>query len=321
MTTRRPFRFGVICEQMQSAKEWITKARRAEECGYATLLIRDHFIREPYGDQLAPLIALMMAANVTRTLRVGSLVLDNDYRHPVLLAKEAATLDLLSQGRFELGIGAGWLRAEYEQAGMAFASAGVRVSRLEEALHVLKGLFADQPLTFTGNHYTVTNLNGFPKPVQRPHPPLLVGAGSKRMLALAGQEADIVGILPKALPNGTISEEITERLSATMAQKVEWVRQAAGERFHELELNLVIAPIFTEQRRQRAEQLARERGWSGIAAEEVLDMPSMFIGTADQIVEDLLRRHEQYGFSYFVVSDASMEAFAPVVSRLAGSEG
>ncbi len=233
----------------------------------------------------------------------------------------AATLDLLSQGRFELGIGAGWLRAEYEQAGMAFESAGVRVSRLEEAIHVIKGLFADQPLTFAGNHYTVTNLNGFPKPVQRPHPPLLVGAGSKRMLALAGQEADIVGILPKALPNGTISEEITERLSATLAQKVEWVRQAAGTRFYDLELNMVIAPIFTEQRQQRAEQLARERGWSGITAQDVLDMPSIFIGTADQIVEDLLRRQEQYGFSYFVVSDASMEAFAPVVSRLAGSEG
>ena len=320
MTSPRSFRFGVICEQMQSAEEWITKAHLAEDYGYATVLIRDHFIREPFGDQLAPLIALMAAAHATRVLRVGSLVLDHDYRHPVMLAKEAATLDLLSQGRFELGMGAGWLRAEYEQAGMVFESAGTRVSRLEEAIHVLKGLWADQPLTFAGNHYTVTNLNGFPKPVQRPHPPLLIGAGSRRMLALAGQEADIVGILPKALADGTISEEITERLPATMAQKVEWVRQAAGARFRELELNMVIAPIFTEQRRQRAEQLARERGWSGIAAEDVLDMPSIFIGTPDQIVEDLQRRREQYGFSYFVVSDASMEAFAPLVSRLAGSE-
>lgn len=321
MTTPRPFRFGVICERIQSAEEWITKARQAEDYGYATVLIRDHFIREPFGDQLAPLIALMAAANATRILRVGSLVLDNDYRHAVMLAKEAATLDLLSNGRFELGIGAGWLRAEYEQAGMAFESAGARVSRLEEAIYVLKGLFADQPLTFIGNYYTITNLNGFPKPVQRPHPPLLVGAGSKKMLALAAREANIVGILPKALPNGTISEEITERLPATIAQKVEWVRQAAGEHFHELELNMVITPIFTEQRRQRAEQLARERRWSGVAAEDILDMPSIFIGTVDQIIEDLQRRREQYGFSYFVVSDASMEAFAPIVSCLAGSEG
>jgi len=318
MTTLRPFRFGVICERMQSAEEWMTKAQMAEEYGYTTVLIRDHFIREPFGDQLAPLIALMAAASVTRTLRVGSLVLDNDYRHPVMLAKEAATLDLLSEGRFELGMGAGWLRAEYEQAGMVFESAGARVSRLEEAIHVLKGLWDEQPLTFAGKHYTITNLNGFPKPVQRPYPPLLIGAGSKRMLALAGREADIVGILPKALPEGTISEEITERLPETMAQKVAWVCEAAGERFQELELSMVIAPIFTEQRRQRAEELARERGWSGVEAEDVLDMPSIFIGTRDQIVEDLLRRREQYGFSYFVVSDASMEAFAPVVRRLAG---
>jgi len=305
---------------MQSSEEWITKARQAEDYGYTTFLIRDHFIREPFGDQLAPLIALMAAASVTKTLRVGSLVLDNDYRHPVMLAKEAATLDLLSNGRFELGIGAGWLRSEYEQAGMAFETPGVRVSRLEESLHVLKGLFADQPLTFAGNYYTVTNLDGFPKPVQRPHPPILVGAGSKRMLALAAREANIVGILPKALPGGTISEEVTERLSATIAQKVEWIRQAAGERFHELELSMVITPVFTEQRRQRAEQLMRTRGWSGISAEQVLDMPSLFIGTPDQMVEDLLRRREQYGFSYFVVADASMEAFAPVVACLAGRE-
>lgn len=316
MTMLKPFRFGVICEHMESAEEWVAKARLAEEYGYATLLIRDHFIREPFGEQLAPLIALMAAADVTKTLRVGSLVLDNDYRHPVMLAKEAATLDLLSGGRFELGIGAGWLRSEYEQAGMAFEQAGVRVSRLEEAIHVLKGLFADQPLTFAGNHYTITDLSSFPKPVQRPHPPILVGAGSRRMLELAAREADIVGILPKALPDGTISEEITERLPAMMAQKVEWVREAAGERFDELELNMVISPIFTGQRRQRAEQLARERGWSGMAAGDVLDMPSTFIGTTDQIVEDLFSRRERFGFSYFVVSDTNMEAFAPVVKKV-----
>src|SRR5260370_29895398 len=176
MTTRRPIRFGVICEQMQSAKGWITKAQRAEACGYATVLLRDHFIREPFGDQLAPLIALMAAANVTRTLRVGSLVLDNDYRHPVLLAKEAATLDLLSGGRFELGIGAGWLRSEYEQAGMVFESAGARLGPLEEAIEVLKRLFADRPFTFACDNYTITHLNGFPKPAHRPHPPIHVRA-------------------------------------------------------------------------------------------------------------------------------------------------
>lgn len=318
MIGTHPFRFGVICERMQSAEEWVTKARYAENAGYSTFLIRDHFIREPFGDQFAPMIALMAAADATKTLRVGNLVLDNDYRHPVVLAKEAATLDLLSGGRFELGIGAGWLRVEYEQAGLPFDDAGVRVSRLKEALHVLKGLFANQPLTYSGSHYNISNLDGFPKPLQRPHPPILIGAGSRRMLALAAQEANIVGILPKALSNGTISEEVMERLPATMAQKVEWVRQAAGERFPDLELNMVISPIFTEQRRQRAEQLMHERGWSGLSVEQVLEMPSVFIGTADQMAEEMWRRREQYGFSYYVVSDALMEAFAPIVSSLAG---
>lgn len=318
MSNTHPFRFGVICERMQSAEEWIASARLAESAGYSTFLIRDHFIREPFGDQFAPMVALMAAADATETLRVGNLVLDNDYRHPVMLAKEAATLDLLSGGRFELGIGAGWLKAEYEQAGMSFDAPGMRVSRLREALHVLKGLFADQPLTFSGAHYTISQLDGFPKPLQQPHPPILMGAGSRRMLELAAQEANIVGILPRALPDGTISEEATERLPATMAQKVEWVRQAAGERLSQLELNMVIAPVFTEQREQKAEQLIRERGWSGISVEQVFEMPSIFIGSADQVAELMWRRRELYGFSYYVVADEQMEVFAPVVSFLAG---
>ena len=318
MISTHPFRFGVICERMQSAEEWIAKARFAENAGYSTLLIRDHFIREPFGHQFAPLIALMAAADATKTLRVGNLVLDNDYRHPVMLAKEASTLDLLSGGRFELGIGAGWLKAEYEQAGMPFDAAGLRVSRLREALRVLKGLFAGQPLTFSGSHYMISQLDGFPKPLQQPHPPILIGAGSRRMVELAAQEANIVGILPKALPDGSISEEVTERLPATMMQKVEWVRQAAGERLSELELNMVIAPIFTERREQEAEQLIQKRGWSGVSVAQVLDMPSIFIGSTDQIVEEMWRRRKVYGFSYYVVSDAQMEAFVPVVSLLSG---
>jgi probable F420-dependent oxidoreductase len=318
MVGAHPFRFGVICERMPSAEEWIAKARYAENAGYATFLIRDHFTREPFGDQLAPMIALMAAADATKTLRIGNLVLDNDYRHPVMLAKEAATLDLLSGGRLELGIGAGWLKAEYEQAGMIFDAAGVRVSRLTEALRVLKGLFADLPLTYSGSYYSSSHLDGFPKPLQRPHPPILIGAGSRRMLELAAREATIVGILPKALPEGTISEEVVERLPATMAQKVEWVRQAAGERLGELELNMVIAPIITEQRQQRCEQLIRERGWSGVSVEQVLNMPSVFIGSVDQVADEMWRRREQYGFSYYVVSDSHMEEFTPIVSLLAG---
>ncbi|HKB46999.1 MAG TPA: TIGR03621 family F420-dependent LLM class oxidoreductase, partial [Ktedonobacterales bacterium] len=195
MTRAHPFRFGVIGEHLSSAEAWSTTARQAEQLGYSTLFIRDHFIPDPFGDQFAPMIALMAAADATKTLRVGSLVLDNDYRHPVILAKEAATLDVLSNGRFELGLGAGWAKTEYQQAGLSFDAPGVRVGRLEEAVQVIKGLFADEPLTFSGTYYRIDQLNGYPKAIQQPHPPILIGASGKRMLAIAAREANSIGIL------------------------------------------------------------------------------------------------------------------------------
>jgi alkanesulfonate monooxygenase SsuD/methylene tetrahydromethanopterin reductase-like flavin-dependent oxidoreductase (luciferase family) len=189
---------------------------------------------------------------------------------------------------------------------------------LEEAIRILKGLFAETPLTFSGNHYTITDLNGFPKPAQRPHPPILIGGGQKRMLMLAGREADIVGILTTSVASGTLSDDPGERLAPAVAQKVEWVRQGAGDRFGEVELSLIPSVTFTDRPRQRAEQLIQERGWSGISVEQVLEMPSIFIGSVDQIVEDMQLRREQYGFSYYIVSDKDMDAFAPVVAQLAG---
>jgi probable F420-dependent oxidoreductase len=238
---RRPFRFGVIGEAITTRERLLDTAQRAQALGYSTLLLRDHFVPEPFGEQLAPLVALTAAAGATRALRVGSLVLDNDYRHPVVLAKEAATLNLLSEGRFELGIGAGWLRDEYEQAGIPFDPPAVRVGRLEESLQVLKRLLAGPALTFKGEHYTVDGIAGFPVPVQRPHPPILVGAGSRRMLGIAGREADIVGILPRALPEGTISGELSERSPERVARKVDWVQQAAQDRSRQVELSMVLS--------------------------------------------------------------------------------
>src|SRR5229473_8319904 len=163
MTTLRPFRFGVSVHQARSKEEWVATAQKAEALGYSTMLMPDHL-----GDQFAPVPALLAAAEATHTLRIGSYVFDNDFRHPVMLAREAATLDLLSGGRLELGLGAGWQRAEYEQAGIPYEPAGVRISRMEEALHIIKGLFADGPLSFSGNYYMVADLEGYPKPVQRP---------------------------------------------------------------------------------------------------------------------------------------------------------
>jgi len=315
---RRPFRFGVIGEAITSRERLLDAAHRAEALGYSTLLLRHHFVPEPFGEQLAPLVALTAAAGATRTLRVGSLVLDNDYRHPVVLAKEAATLDLLSGGRFELGIGAGWLRDEYERAGMAFDPPRVRVGRLQESLQVLKGLLTGSALTFKGEHYTVDGIAGFPAPVQRPHPPILVGAGSRRMLGIAGREADIVGVLPKALPEGAISGELSERSPQRVAAKVEWVEQAAEARSSEVELSMVLAVAPGRDHRKAAERLAVQQGWGAAAGELVLEMPSVAVGPADRVAEALQVRRDRYGFSYLVVADGDMETFAPVVDRLAG---
>jgi probable F420-dependent oxidoreductase len=318
LKSQRAFRFGVIDESSLSREEWIQKAQRVEQLGYSTSLIRDHFIEGDFNHQLAPVPALMAAADATKTLRVGSLVFSNDYRHPVMLAKEAATLDVLSNGRLELGIGAGWLASEYEQTGIPFDPPGIRVERLHEALQVLKGVFAQEPFTFTGQHYAISHLDSYPKPVQKPHPPLLIGAGSKRMLSIAACEADIIGILPKALTNGTISEDPTERLSETIVQKVEWIRQAAGERFDEIELSMVVTLEITHDQEQKAQQIIQQRGWSSITSRQVLEMPSMLIGSIDQIIEKLQTVRKKFCFSYFVVSDTCMETFAPIVKQLIG---
>jgi probable F420-dependent oxidoreductase len=208
------------------------------------------------------MIALMAAADATKTLRVGSLVLDNDYRHPVILAKEAATLDVLSNGRFELGLGAGWAKTEYQQAGLSFDAPGVRVGRLEEAVQVIKGLFAYEPLTFSGTYYRIDQLNGYPKPIQQPHPPILIGASGKRMLAIAAREANSIGILNGDYSTGIEIDDPLKRSPAAMTEKIQWIRQAAGERFDLRELNMVIAPILTSDRRQGAEHCSRQHGWN-----------------------------------------------------------
>jgi probable F420-dependent oxidoreductase len=316
---RRRFRFGVVGESIRDRERLLDEARRAEALGYSTLLLRDHFVREPFGDQLAPMVALTAAAAATTTLRVGTLVLDNDYRHPALLAKEAATLDVLSGGRFELGIGAGWLREEYEQAGIPFDPPGVRVDRLEESIQVIKRLLSGGAATkFDGSHYRLDGLESFPAPAQRPRPPILIGAGSKRMLGLAGREADVVNILPKALPDGTISEELSERSPETVARKIGWVREAAGDRFGEVELSAFATVVIEADAASAAERLAAERGWDGQGA-RLLEMPSMLLGPVERIADLLQERRERFGLSYYVLSDELMETAAPVVERLAGS--
>jgi probable F420-dependent oxidoreductase len=314
----RPFRFGLLGENVRSATGLTETARRAESAGFATFLLRDHFIDEPFGHQLAPLAALATVAAATTRLRVGSLVLCNDYRHPVLLAKEVATLDVLSGGRFELGLGAGFSRPEYEAAGLPYDPPVVRVDRLAEALHVLKGLFGAAPLTFAGRFYSLTKQDAFPKPVQRPHPPILVGAGGRRMLAIAAREADIIGIQTATLGSGRSVPDPSGLLAETIAEKIGWVRQQAGARFDQIELSIVSSVVVATHRREAAERVVRERGWQGLPIEQVFQMPSIFIGSVDQIVDEMQARRERYGISYYVVSDRALEIVAPIIARLSG---
>jgi probable F420-dependent oxidoreductase len=313
MSTARPFRFGYQTSNLAAtSRDWADLARKVEDLGYSTLFVPDHF-----GAQHGPFVSLMAAADATTELRVGSLVFGNDYRHPVVLAKEAASLDVLSDGRLELGLGAGWMNTDYEQAGIAHDRPGVRVDRMEEAVAVLKGLFADGSFSYEGDHYKITGLDGQPKPAQSPHPPLLIGGGGKRVLTIAGREADIVGINP-ALRSGEVDTDAARNSSAAETdRKLQWVREGAGDRFDDLELNmLVFAVVVTDDRAGTIEKMAP---LFGLDPEEIADMPHAWIGSVEEICDDLQRYRERWGVSYFVVQSAALDAAAPVVAHLAGN--
>ncbi len=311
MAHPRRFRFGVQLARASSRKEWLEKVRKAQDLGYTTIFMPDHF-----HEQLAPLPALVAVAE-NSNVRIGTLVLDNDYKHPVVLAKELATMDLLSEGRLEVGIGAGWLRTDYEQSGIPYDPPAVRVERFEEGLKVLKGAFADGPFTFEGKHYTITNYDGQPKPVQKPYPSILIGAGGKRMLTIAAREADIIGINPN-LRAGEVSTEVgRDGIAERADRKMAWIKQAAGARLDEIEFNsLVYIGIITENRLEQAGNFA---GMFGLTAEEALEVPNALVGTIDEICDDLVARRERWQLSYYVFGEGVAEALAPVVERMTGA--
>lgn len=315
MPSPRPFRFGVLAESLRTEVDLRETVNRAEAVGCSTFLVRDHFVEAPFGHQFAPLVTLATVA-ATSTLRIGTIVLDNDFRHPVLLAKEAATLDFLSDGRFELGLGAGWLKVEYEQAGLPYDRAGVRIDRLEESLVILNGLLAGALVSFTGNHYAVTEHRIFPRPVQWPRPPLLIGAGEPRMLALAGREADIISIMGSSVASGAIAFDPALRTRERMAEKVDRVRRAAGARFADIELSMNIALVVTDTPRAAAAAMAARSGFPGYDADQVLSDPTIFIGSIDAVAATMERRREELGFSYFVIADADLVTAGPLISRL-----
>lgn len=314
MSRARTFRFGVMAPRAESASQYREIARRAEALGYSTLYVPDHFVDHPLG----PIPAMAMAAEATTTLRVGSLVFGNDYRHPVVLARDAATLDLLSDGRLELGIGAGWMTADYEKAGIPLDPPGVRVTRMAEAVSIIKGLMADGPFTFRGEHYAITDLDGQPKPVQRPHPPLVIGGGAKRVLSYAAREADIVGINANLRSGKADDPESAVSLNpASTDDKLAWVREAAGARYDRIEIqSLVGFLMLTDDARGLAEAMAPA---FETTPDAVLDSPVALVGTIEQMIEALERRRERWDMTYHVVGHDHLDAFAPAVERLAGT--
>jgi probable F420-dependent oxidoreductase len=284
--------------------------------GFSALVIPDHLV-----DQLSPVPAMAAIAAATEKLRIGSFVFNNDLRHPAVLAQDLASLDVLSEGRLEIAIGAGWNKPEYDEIGLEFDPVATRVARLAEAIAVLKGLFGDGPFSFDGRFYTIRERDGQPKPVQKPHPPLLIGGGGRRTLTIAGREADIVGLAPRIL-----SEQRAEPRSLTLAaaeEKVGWVREAAGSRFDDLELNVYPSgwpPTITNDARAEARKVIdRLVGRTGIelTEAEVLESPHIFIGSVDGLVEKFRSLRARLGITSFMVGE--IDELAPVVERLAGS--
>ena len=307
-----PFRFGLQCKGPADAAGWSALARRVEDLGWSTLTVADHL-----DDPLAPMPALMAAAAATSQLRMGTMVLANDYRHPAILAKEAATVDVLTGGRFELGIGAGWMTVDYEAAGIHLDPPGVRIDRLAEAVAVLRGCWADGPFDLDGAHYRIARLDGQPTPVTPGGPPIVIGGGGERVLRLAACAADIVAINVN-LQAGVIDERaFPDGAPAATDRKLAWIRDAAGDRFEQLELQARIhLALVTDDRTAVIEELAPA---FGLTPTEAAGTPHALIGSVEEICDQLVERRERWGISYLGLSGDQVDAFAPVVARLAGT--
>ncbi|HEV7527130.1 MAG TPA: TIGR03621 family F420-dependent LLM class oxidoreductase, partial [Acidimicrobiia bacterium] len=306
------FRFGLACSKGRSRKEFTELARKAEALGYSTLFVPDHFVEH----DLAPTIALAHAAAVTDDLRVGTFVLGNDYKHPVVCAREMASLDLLSDGRLELGIGAGWMTADYEKAGIPLDRPGVRIARLAESITVMKGLFAPGPFTFHGEYYNVSELDGMPKPVQQPVP-FFVGGGAPKILALAAREAQIVGINANLRSGVDSAPDVAQSMTpAATDQKVGWVRDAAGARYDDLELQSLVGFVHVTDDAKGI--LGGIADAFGVSVDDARLAPPCLVGSEDEIVASLEERRERWQMSYHVIEDGAIDAFAPIVERLAG---
>ena len=314
---QRPFRFGVQVSDLP-VESWVERVRRIEELGYSSLFCPDHF-----GPQWDPVALLSAAAAVTEKLRVGSLVYDVDYRHPVILAKASATIELLSGGRHEFGIGAGWMKSDYDEAGLEYDRPGIRIERLEEALQIIKSMWTREKTSFSGGHYNVREIAQAAELPAGQRPTILIGGGGQKLLSVAGRHADIVGINP-SIPEGRVTSQTAADLAPErVAQKIDWVREAAervGRSLDEIELNsLVFVVAITDDPKPIREALANT---SGMTPEQVADCPLFLTGSAAEIRERLQKRREQNGISYVVIQGGELDQLerfaAEIVAPLAG---
>jgi probable F420-dependent oxidoreductase len=304
-----PFRFAVHSSVAPTMAAWRDHARLAEGFGYSALYVTDHF-----DDQFGPLVAATVAAEATTSLHVGTLVLNNDLRNPVVLAREIASLGLAAEGRVEVGLGAGWLRSDYAETGVRYDDPGTRIERLAESLTIMKSLWREDATTFAGAHYNVAGARCSPRPASLPR--IIVGGGSKRVLTVAAEQADTVGVntsLASGEKGGDLASQATfDHYDRCLA----WVRDAAGDRFGSLELQIAAFAVMVVDSGRLAARTAKMLGFPG---EGALDIPIVLIGTVDELCERLVERRERWGFSSIVVPGDALEMFAPVVSRLAGT--
>lgn len=308
----RPFRFGLSIGGSSSRDDFVATVHKAEASGFEVISSADHI-----GRRLAVLPMLTAAAEIS-SLRISPMVMANDYRHPVVLAKDTATIDVLSGGRFELGIGTGWIEEQYNAAGIRYDPPRVRVDRFEEAIAVIKGCWSGEPFSFVGEHYQLDQVT-CPRPIQRPHPPLLIAGAGRRMLRLAGREADIVGIAP--LTSGMAGLDEFGVAVATSGDRIdtqiEWIAETAGGRFDEIELSVMAHHVeVTPDIDEAVAKLAAE---TSTRHEQVRDSPHTLIGPVESLVETLQGNRERYGISYVVFLGDDLEAIRPVVEQLAGS--
>ena len=309
----RPFRFGAVLHKPLPGLSWAASARQIERLGYSTLQMPDHLTEQ---HAVAP--ALAVAAAATTTLRVGSLVFGNDYRHPLMLAKDMATLDVISGGRLEFGLGAGWMRTDYDASGMPYDRPGLRIERMVEALEVIYGAFGPGPFSYSGRHYTISDYDGQPKPLQ-PRVPLVIGGGGKKMLGIAARHADIVGVSPNLRSGAVDDETIMDAVADSFDQKLRWVRDAAGDRFDQIDLNVLIQSTHITSSSQETEQ-----SWNlhaeflGTSVNLLRDTPMLLIGTFEEVADIVRRRRERWGFNYVSVQDDTALKFADVIPLLDG---